>query len=890
MNMKRLYIIIVALLSVCYIYAQERIYVHRSNGNIEAISLDQLDSLSFITTKAHLQITADNDTVRVGEVVDLYSNIVEGSVMNVKWGTRTSDLLYVYGSYNTGYARGLAPGQAEVQAVCDELVATYPLIVIGRATSTGAPQTYWEVASKQVQAGEQIAFEAQYDSKNYPVDYTAVWYDLAVVEEKKATCTLIKAFDYSYTQNAVATTIQPLAEQQRYTHNSNSWSNKTSSYLCTDHFSATLNDTLATEEWNYPRDTTEFTHKIKSYFGATFPQVFKDSVKAQMDANNERNYNAYMQVFTALSLVSAEDIEWMTDSVFNANSHTWKKVFKQNDTIWSTTHFDTLDVYIDTTYKVTGRPPRQDTVWYYDTVFVLKPWVEKINYIYPQVVERIDRLWRDSVSYIDLLVSTDGYAVEYKKSCQVNAEFRVYDKKGNYAKSNPHTIVLENSVEKIKINADNDPIIVNTALTLQAGKYYTARQGKKQYQWLFPEGTQNAATGAAITSYEGETTPSLVFTTVGSQKVTLITTINGVRLPSEVMTINVAGNQALPTLYYATVQGNIMAYKLANATQSQTVKYQPYDLGFYAEHAFNLLFKDSLLYVLDAGKQFGYMSDYYGAGDGKISVLSKDGSRVETMLNNLGQFAEDDPYFGYIEGDYLYYTDRNIGIVKLHLSDRQMMGEWGLPYYVQNNTLGYYNRNWSYGSINANIGKINGVWHWCKIYNGYGIFRFKDSDILPAPITRGEEIPQDGVMIEGVTPKSFVYVPKHNKILVHILDIGYNGLYACTYEELDAIGDSRNMLRPYAVTYNGQNFESNTTSNLPAIEGYNSEAVGICQMVYDETTDCVYFAYRNNSYNTSAFPPTGIYRYNVTTGEVTCLIEGVEAYGITVNNQPSILF
>ena len=121
MNMKRLYIIIVALLSVCYIYAQERIYVHRSNGNIEAISLDQLDSLSFITTKAHLQITADNDTVRVGEDVDLYSNIVEGSVMNVKWGTRTSDLLYVYGSYNTGYARGMAPGQAEVQAVCDEV-------------------------------------------------------------------------------------------------------------------------------------------------------------------------------------------------------------------------------------------------------------------------------------------------------------------------------------------------------------------------------------------------------------------------------------------------------------------------------------------------------------------------------------------------------------------------------------------------------------------------------------------------------------------------------------------------------------------------------------------------------------------------------------------------
>ena len=49
--MKQLYIIIVALVSMCYVYAQERIYVHRTNGKIEAISLDQLDSLSFVTTQ-----------------------------------------------------------------------------------------------------------------------------------------------------------------------------------------------------------------------------------------------------------------------------------------------------------------------------------------------------------------------------------------------------------------------------------------------------------------------------------------------------------------------------------------------------------------------------------------------------------------------------------------------------------------------------------------------------------------------------------------------------------------------------------------------------------------------------------------------------------------------
>ena len=85
-------------------------------------------------------------------------------------------------------------------------------------------------------------------------------------------------------------------------------------------------------------------------------------------------------------------------------------------------------------------------------------------------------------------------------------------------------------------------------------------------------------------------------------------------------------------------------------------------------------------------------------------------------------------------------------------------------------------------------------------------------------------------------------------------------------------------------------FESNTTGNIPSVEGSGSEAVGICQMTYDEANDCVYFAYRNNSAAGANFPPKGIYCYNVATDEMTCLIEGVSAYGVAVKNKPSKLF
>ena len=903
--MKRLYTIIIALLSVCYLYAQEKIYVHKTNGSIEAFTLDQLDSLKLVTTSSTLKLTAEQDTIRLGESVGLETNILNNSLMDVAWGTREGDIIEVSGSYNQGRVTGKQLGSALVQASCDGQTTTYPITVIGRATSTGAPKVHWNIATNYVQAGENVDFSAEYDSKKYPVDYTAVWYDIKEVEEKQAQCAMIPTINYTYARYDDSKTIKELSEYQCYTHNNSSWSDATQSYVNNSYFSATLSDTLGTIVWDSPRTLDNFDQKIEAYFGANFPTEFKNEIREKLNNGDERDYNAYMLVFNGLGLLedtietSSGDLmtykEWMTDSVFNVNTNTWNKFFKQYDTIWSKTNFDTLGMRIDTSFRVTGRPPKRDTTWYYDTTYIIKPWALGVEFVYDQIRDRIDQVWNESVSYLDLLLHRDGYyAINYKKNYQLNAEYRVYDKKGNIDKTTPHNIVVENQVEKVKIIADSDPVIVReTAVTLQVGKYYTARQGSKLYTWTFPQGTRKAANGEVILTHIGETTPAITFAHVGGVQIGLDVKINGEYLPRENIEVHVGYNQEAPTLYYATAQGNIMAHKLINNAPADMVIYS-YDLGFYTHHAFNLLFKDTLLYVLDAGRQFTYVNDVQGnLGDGKISVLSRDGKRVETMISNAGQYAFDDPYYGYVDGDYLYYANRSTGIVKLPLSTRnQVYNVYDHPYYVQHNTLGYYSNGWAYGAIGGMFGKIKGVWHWTKFYNGYGIFRFQDSDILPYPIAKGDNSnkPKDGIMLDGMSPKSFVYIPKHNKILVHIMDASYNGIYAATYEELEAVGTSKNALRPYYITYNGMMFESNTTGNLPAKEGYASESVGICQMVYDEVNDCVYFAYRNNSAASAPLPPTGIYRYSLSTGQVTCLIEGVEAYGLTVNNTPSKLF
>ena len=421
------------------------------------------------------------------------------------------------------------------------------------------------------------------------------------------------------------------------------------------------------------------------------------------------------------------------------------------------------------------------------------------------------------------------------------------------------------------------------------------------FSWTFPKDTKTE-TGDDYATFEGQGVTDLPvpvkFSHVGSQQVQLNVKLGEEDLEPTLLNVQVAYDKEVPTLYYAVQGGRIMAHKLTGGQHAPDMNIASYDLGVASgQHPFTLLFKDSLLYVLDAGKQFYYVNDVNGIlGDGKISVISKDGSKVQTMITNANQAAFDDPFYGCIEGDFLYYANRNTGMVKIALTDRDKVYSLSeYPWYVQQATLGYYNNGWGYGTIGGMFGKINGVWHWTRFYNGNGIYRFVDSDILPAAVAKGDDTnrPKAGIMLEGMAPKSFVYTAKSPtpKMCVHIMDAGYNGFYACTYEELEAVGTSKNAIKPYAVTYNGQMFESNTTGNLPAVEGTGSESVGICQMVYDEMNDCVYFGYRNNSNGgADKFPPTGIYCYNVATGQVTCLIEGVSVYGLAVNNNPAKLF
>ncbi len=417
----------------------------------------------------------------------------------------------------------------------------------------------------------------------------------------------------------------------------------------------------------------------------------------------------------------------------------------------------------------------------------------------------------------------------------------------------------------------------------------------EKYVWSFPEGTTWAdgqpIEGNTYTDSKWQLPQAVKFSNVGSQKVRLQASLDGRILEEAAMNVQVGYFEEVPTLYYAVKGGNVMALKLAESSDS--LKIYPYDLGVSAgQHPFNLLFEDSTLFLLDAGKQFYYVDDVDGnLGDGKISAIAKDGSKVETVISNVGQAAFDDPFYGYLEDGVLYYSNRNTGVVALGSNERnKVYNATDYPYYFQNATTNWYKSGIEYGCIGGTFAKIDGTWYWAKFFNGNGLFRFTDDEILDKAISAAATpLPQDGqIWLSGMNPKSFVYNKATTEFFFTVFHATANGMYRT--EGIKPVGSIAKVgdLVNYEVRHeSGEMLVCNATGQPALYEGTVSEPVGICQMALDEKTGCVYFGYRPAANSTLK---AGLMRYNPKTQKVETVIEGVEIYGIVVNQNASKLF
>ena len=124
-------------------------------------------------------------------------------------------------------------------------------------------------------------------------------------------------------------------------------------------------------------------------------------------------------------------------------------------------------------------------------------------------------------------------------------------------------------------------------------------------------------------TYTGENPGRLVFKNIGSQTITLKTTLGGRALQDVKANVQVGTPNASKTLYYAVKSGNVMAYKL-DYNGPEGSNNSPFDLGVKAgAHPLNMLFHNEVLFVLDCGTQFSNVNDEDGTrGDGKITAVA----------------------------------------------------------------------------------------------------------------------------------------------------------------------------------------------------------------------------------------------------------------------------
>ncbi len=431
----------------------------------------------------------------------------------------------------------------------------------------------------------------------------------------------------------------------------------------------------------------------------------------------------------------------------------------------------------------------------------------------------------------------------------------------------PVLSVTKQSSEEILIN----DVTVDLGITLP-----NPENLKTKYEWVFPDGT-TLADGTPITTFEGYShddgtidNPGAVrFKNIGSQKIELRTwfDVNGEnrRLDDSYVNVQVGSSIQAPTVYFAVLGGNIKAYKIIDPSQLPSgTKNLPFDMGVGSGNMpTQLVFKtvkttaedgtaneSDLIYILDCGKQYTYVNDVEtrNQGDGKITVMSADGTYSNIVITNVGGCAFNDPFQGCADDTYLYYTDRNTGVCQTELSTRGAKeesfynAETG-SYIVTNQKLGYYGRGIAYGAIHTSLVRDSkGMFYWAKNYSGNGIYRFQKSDIgqtgsIPHPI-----------LLSGCNPRAFN------------IDETRNTMYVWMSKGTPGAGFVEYPLPTYDGTMETKSYTKYIAMDADPMNTTTDEGVFVTQFAIDPITGNVFFGFRANPAGSTY--TSGLYYYD----------------------------
>lgn len=285
------------------------------------------------------------------------------------------------------------------------------------------------------------------------------------------------------------------------------------------------------------------------------------------------------------------------------------------------------------------------------------------------------------------------------------------------------------------------------------------------FQWFFSKNASRVDGGllrdTTITIEDGtqadlyvayDAEPEVFFSSLGEETVRLQMTIGTTvyttdQIPCAVFEVKDAATRSL---LMARAGGKILRQRIFE-NGVDLLETTDIDAG---AHPFNIVSSGEELYVFDAGSHVDELADWENDanGDGSIRVVDLNSDKVQTVITNNGTSSYFGFYNGYVDAEYVYWTDRNDYVYRMPKDTRDETFEWlGAD---NQRTYKYYVTEASAvsgmlsGTLSGGIYAYNDTYYWAKGGTGKGLFRFKKES--------GKNVSDVKVILQDYAIRSFV--------------------------------------------------------------------------------------------------------------------------------------
>ncbi len=350
----------------------------------------------------------------------------------------------------------------------------------------------------------------------------------------------------------------------------------------------------------------------------------------------------------------------------------------------------------------------------------------------------------------------------YKKSGKYTIKLRV-DSNDNYIKTLDITVF--DSIPTVYINTDSIKYYQESNFSVLV---YNPSNLSMEYEWTF---SGNAKSKSLVNGKTKNASLNVYFDKKNvKEKVSVRVKMAG-ELDTLITREFFVHDVKARSLVMAPKNGKLLRQRIFNLG-TEDIMVTNLNTG---KHPFNIFAVNDKLYIFDAGTKNGLHDDWQTdtSGDGKISVVTMSTGQETEIINNAGMSSRFGFVNGYIDRDYIYWSDWSDFLYRTPLNATHGKFTWNgnfddqttVPYYlVKPDRLGYFGNGMSFNQLSGGVTYYDQAFFWAKGGNGRGIYRFLSTDILKSNSTGSVAPPSLGAILTGFAIRAFSIDKVNQKI------------------------------------------------------------------------------------------------------------------------------